>query len=346
MALNPESLALLKQKLGMIPGTDIGVSQDVLENDPEITLDTPHTANEVAGNARMKEMLGLGPSALMKQQQADLDAQDTAVNQARIATNPEVKAQTDLAQQNKLALAHAQPGGLDVETAKNDAAKATLDQKQEQVRRLLQGGGSGQSQNPPGAEWKPAVNAAGDVSFSQSSMPALVQRAHAQLGDALNKTNSTLAEAERLYPGITQAAGATDQTTTAPGWSDFLLGNAGKYGGAKDMVGAANDRMKYSLGMPTPFANLAQEASFGNLEQMAGQLPGVRGLATITPLFKEHQSRWGKETPLATVQRLMHMKSIMADSLANMEHGGANEPTGQTLDPWAAPPTADELGAR
>ncbi len=58
---------------------------------------------------------------------------------------------------------------------------------------------------------------------------------------------------------------------------------------------------------------------------MAGQLPGVRGLATIAPLFKEHQARWGKETPLATVQRLRHMAAIMDQTLSTIEGGAGAE---------------------
>lgn len=338
------ALDILKKNLGLpVPGTDVVVSRNVMENLPSLSLDTPHTAYEADANERMKQMLGLGPSPLIQQQQKDLTAQDEAINQARIAANPEVSAEADKAMQEKLALAHAQPGGLDVETAKNTAAAAAQAAKMKQVQDLI----GGQNQGAGGETWKPSINAQGDVSFTQTGMPALVQRAHAQLSDARNKTISTLQEAERLYPGITAEAAKVDAGGQAPSWTSFITGGAGKYGGAMDLAGAANDRLKYSMGIPTPFANLAQAASFGNLEQMAGQLPGVRGLATITPLFKEHQSRWGRETPLATVQRLLHMKSIMEDSLSNMEHGGANEPTGMSVDPWSQPPTTEELaGAR
>ncbi len=160
-------------------------------------------------------------------------------------------------------------------------------------------------------------------------MPALVQRAHNQLTDARDKTLSALQEAERMYPGINDEATKAD-TGGAPGWMSFATGiGSQKYGSAVDLAKAANDRLKYTVGVPTPFSRLAQESSFGNIEQMAGQLPGVRGLATITPLFKEHQSRWGKETPLATVQRLRHMAGIMDQTLGTIESGGGNNEAAQ-----------------
>ena len=239
-------------------------------------------------------------------------------------------------QADKLAIAtgpaQAQAAGaVEVEKEKNRGALADRAAQSDATQRLLQtlsGGGGSSSAEPgspassivgPGGSIKPTINANGGVSFTTTQMPALVQRAHNQLTDARNKTLEALQEAERNYPGINDAADASDAQTKAPGWLDFLGGSAGKYGGATDLAGAANDRLKYTLGVATPFSRLAQEASFGNIEQMAGQLPGVRGLATIAPLFKEHQARWGKETPLATVQRLRHMAGIMDDTLHTIE---------------------------
>jgi hypothetical protein len=181
----------------------------------------------------------------------------------------------------------------------------------------------------PGGSIKPTINASGGVSFTTTQMPALVQRARNQLMDARDKTLNALAEAEKQYPNINDAAEQSD----TPGGSAIgrmvsgLTGiGAPKYGGPVDRANAGIERANYSMGITTPFANLAQEASFGNIEQMAGQLPGVRGLATITPLFKEHQSRWGHETPLATVQRLRHMARMMDETLNTLDTSGAGEP--------------------
>ncbi len=179
--------------------------------------------------------------------------------------------------------------------------------------------------------FKPAINANGEVSFAPVQTPALVQRALNQLLDARDKTMTALSEAERMYPGINDEALKADATPAHPsgvmsGVKDLFKYATGmgtqKYGSAADQAGAGIERLKYTMGVPTPFAKLAQEASFGNIEQMAGQLPGVRGLATITPLFREHQSRWGHEAPLASVQRLRHMADIMDQTIKTVDTSG------------------------
>lgn len=186
-------------------------------------------------------------------------------------------------------------------------------------------GGSAGGGGNPGSVRMSGINGAGEPTFTTANpMSALVQRAHNQLADARNETMNALEDAEKRYPGINAAARKADQESSAPSWASFIMGNSGKYGGASDLAGAKNDRLKYTLGVPTPFSNLAQSTSFANIEQMAGQLPGVRGLSTLTPLFKQHQANWGNETPLATIQRLQHMYGIMGDTLGTIETGGAS----------------------
>lgn len=228
----------------------------------------------------------------------------------------------------------AAKGNLAVENAKTEGVLREKNAQTDATQKLLQaiGGGSGGASSGlagPGGHIKPTINASGGVSFTTTPMPALVQRARNQLMDARDKTLNALAEAEKQYQGINDEAEKSD----IPGGSAIgrlfsgLTGiGAQKYGGPVDRANAGIERGNYSLGIPTPFANLAQEASFGNIEQMAGQLPGVRGLATITPLFKEHQSRWGHETPLATVQRLRHMARMMDETLNTLDTSGAGEP--------------------
>lgn len=221
----------------------------------------------------------------------------------------------------------AAKGNLAVENAKTEGAireKAAQNESTQKLLEMVGGakhGGGGLA--GPGGTIKPTINANGGVSFTTTQMPALVQRARNQLMDARDKTLNALHEAEQRYAGINDEADRADASPNAPGWLSFLTGGGQKYGSAIDMAGARNDRAKYDLGVPTPFSRLAQEASFGNIEQMAGQLPGVRGLATITPLFKEHQSRWGHETPLATVQRLRHMAKMMDETLTTLDTSGA-----------------------
>jgi hypothetical protein len=240
------------------------------------------------------------------------------------------------------AAARATAGGqLAVEQEKNRglmeqqaAQHAHTDALVGSVNGANRGGAPGQpgAFNPNNTGMKPTINANGGVSFTTTAMPALLQRSYSQLNDARQKTLGALREAERMYPGIADE-GLKADNSQSQSWADTLLGTGQKYGGATDLMGAANERLKYTLGIPTPFARLAQEASFGNIEQMAGQLPGVRGLATIVPLFREHQARWGHETPLATVQRLQHMLAIMDDTIQGIEGGDSVDTT-----PAPAPP--------
>lgn len=249
---------------------------------------------------------------------------------------PEALKMRNEEQARKLALTEAPArvaaeGNLAVTKAETEGKIKQMGAQNDATTKLLEtltgghGGGGPHSGGiaGPGGSIKPTVNASGGVSFTTTPMPALVQRARNQLMDARDKTLSALDAAEKQYAGINDEATKTDQSAQAPGWGAFLMGSGQKFGGASDMAAARNDRLKYDIGLPTPFSELAQTASFGNIEQMAGQLPGVRGLATITPLFKEHQSRWGHETPLATVQRLRHMAKLMDETLTTLDTSGA-----------------------
>lgn len=224
---------------------------------------------------------------------------------------------------------------LGVEQEKNRGELERQNNQLENTKSLLQTltGGQGQSGGHqgglagPGGSIKPTVNANGGVSFTTTQMPALVQRARNQLLDAHSKTLEALAQTEKMYPGI-NAIVSGDETQGpegATGFGSFLTGHgAPKYGSAMDFAGARAERAKYDWGIPTPYSELAQAASFGNIEQMAGQLPGVRGLATITPLFKEHQSRWGHETPYATARRLHGMAKMMEETIQTLDTSGAS----------------------
>lgn len=249
-------------------------------------------------------------------------------------------------QGNKMALAKAPnevaaAGDLAVQQAKGQDTRELATQQRKSQSDLIKSltGGGGVAGAPGGArvngsggvgQLKMSINAKGEPTFAPNPMPALVSRAYNQLKDARDKTVAALDEAERMYKGINDEALKADATPPGePGVGNALKGigsyatgiGAQKYGSAGDQMGAGLERLKYTMGMPTAFSKLAQEASFGNIEQMAGQLPGVRGLATISPMFKEHQSRWGHETPLATVQRLRHMAELMDQTLQGIENG-------------------------
>lgn len=269
---------------------------------------------------------------------ADVEKQRAAEAAFNSPGATDVRRQQQQDELTKLLAVPKQQGqnAIALEGAKTQGALALEQDKRQGTKNLLESltggagaaGGSGSASHlgGPGSSIKPAINANGGVSFSVTQMPALVQRARNQLMDAHDKTLSALSEAERMYKGINDAATQAD-VNPSTGFGSYVTGmGAQPYGSAKDQLGAMTERAKYTLGMPTPFANLAQTASFGNIEQMAGQLPGVRGLATITPLFKEHQSRWGHETPLATVQRLRHMASLMEETLHTLDTSGAGGP--------------------
>lgn len=268
------------------------------------------------------------------------DIQDKNADMAMF-NRPDVTKQRQDELANKLALASAPAdiaakGNLAVEQEKNRGALADKAAQTNATQKLLEaiGGGGGRAGAGlvgPGGTIKPTINATGGVSFTTTQMPALVQRARNQLMDARDKTMSALDEAEKQYPGIFEEATKADNEPAGGSALGRLFKGvtgvgADKYSGPSARAGAGIERANYTLGIPTPFSRLAQEASFGNIEQMAGQLPGVRGLATITPLFKEHQSRWGYEAPTASVQRLKHMVELMNGTLHTLDTSGAEGP--------------------
>ncbi len=251
--------------------------------------------------------------------------------------SPDATQQRNDALANVLAVPNAKAAGdLAVQKEINAGKIAEQNNQNANTQKLLEsatGGGQGgmKGMAGPGGSVKPTINANGGVSFTTTPMPALVQRARNQLLDAHSKTLEALQQAEKLYQGI-NAQVDQDESQGPEGstsFMSFLTGSgAPKYGSAMDMAKARAERAKYDWGIPTPFSELAQSASFGNIEQMAGQLPGVRGLATITPLFREHQSKWGHETPYQTVRRLHGMAKMMEDTINTLDTSGASAEEG------------------
>jgi hypothetical protein len=295
---------------------------------------TPEDIKSVESDVNEDPYLGLAEQARIK------GLQEQVANDVRY-TSPEATAQRKDALAEALAKASAPAqaqaaGALATEQEKNRGELERQNNQLQNTQRLLetlsggQGAATGQSQiGGPGSTIKPTINASGGVSFTTTAMPALVQRARNQLLDAHSKTVEALQQAEKMYPGINaQIAGDESQGPEgSTSFGSFLTGaGAPKYGSAMDMLKARAERAKYDWGIPTPFSELAQSASFGNIEQMAGQLPGVRGLATITPMFREHQSKWGHETPYQTVRRLHGMATMMEDTIRTLDTSGAAEP--------------------
>lgn len=272
-----------------------------------------------------------------KREQAAVDAEDA---RQKLDQDTQRKAELDGFSSAQVEAAHTRQA-VDATTAQTvantqklgaEAGATTMEATGKQkLRDMLLGAQSGGGGGTTGGAGKmrPQINADGDVSFAAAPLakqtPAMIQRSVDALGDAQLKTQNALLEMEKHYPGILDAAKGIDKSSASPGVMGFIGGSGPKYGNASDMAGAAMERLKYKVGMPTPFANLAQETSFGNIEQMAGQLPGVRALSTVLPLLREHQSRWGSETPLATAQRLIHMQNIMGESIKRYQGGDARD---------------------
>ncbi len=310
-------------------------SRELQAADPLHTFSGATQADIDESESDLAKDSNFGEAAQARQKQAeDLNLAETAYN------NPGATQSRRDEFANKLALASepakiAAQGRVAQEEAKTRGAlqeKAAQEAATQKLLETLGGGGAGKNgMTGPGSTIKPAVNANGGVSFTTNPMPALMQRSRSQLVSAREQTLQALDEAERMYPGINEAATGADQAQPGQGLMGQVgaylgIGNSQKYGTALDQANAGGQRALYTMGVPTPFSRLAQSSSFANLEQMAGQLPGVRGLATISPLFKEHQSRWGHETPLATVQRLRHMADIMDQTVNDIDGGAGNEP--------------------
>lgn len=113
--------------------------------------------------------------------------------------------------------------------------------------------------------------------------------------------------------GNTPSPAAPAGPPQSQGWMDYLTGKGPN--SASSALDATNERLKYGT-MATPYAPLMQDVSFQNLQQLAGQFPGVRGFQQLIPLMAQHQANVGKgESWLATYQRLKGMDRIMGDTV-------------------------------
>lgn len=327
VTLNPESLDVLKRSLGIVPSTGEGVSQDVLENDPELTLDTPHTAYEAGANEKMKNLLGLGPSPEMLKQQADMDAMNEAINKARIAKNPEVAAEADQQQQEKLALAHAQPGGLEVEAAKAKAA-ADAEQKTRDFQSQFLAAPQNAAVANSGITFKPNFNAEGKMSLTGEMPPKLTNAEQAQLDAAHSMATlgmPLLSEFEQKYPGIAQ--------------------DPSKYGSISDALTEHFGKGIYSFGGMTSDDPLFQKTA-------AIQAWGMRQLAqgrinkSMMDIINTHLPQPGY-SPGANYDRLHRLLTeVMPSLIGGIGSTKAGVEGQYSQDPWSTPPTAQEMAGR
>lgn len=309
---DPNSLNVLKKFL--LPNGDV-VSPNVVEGDPELALPLPSNTSmaEQAGLERTKQMLGLGPSPALRKQQAELDARDQAINQARISAEPDVAAQTEAEQKRKMALA-GEPNrvsgntAITVEQMKNDAAAKLEADRQAQVERVLGASNSG---------FKPSINASGGVSFAPDPLnaqeQALTDSAHAitNLGVPL------LQKFEAKYPGISQ-----DPQKYGSPFSDTLTEKFGKG--------------IYSFGGMTNNDELLQDAATIQAWGMRALMSG-RINKQMMDLINGHLPQPGF-SPGANYDRLRRLVTdILPAQMSGISDARSGQPLKSPVDPYANP---------
>lgn len=233
----PDSLTALKK---IVLPTGDAVSPDVLANDPELALPQARSMSDFAGNDRLKQMLGLGPSPLLQRQQKELSARDEAINNARIAANPEVSSEADKAYKEKLALAGepsrvAGQSNLAVQESRGRSEQALQEGQQSYTRNLIDSMGSGGSSEVGGANgMRMSINAKGEPTFAP---PPPMGQMEQQLVDSAHQIAAVgvplLSSYEAKYPGI-----GTDPKKYGSPLSDTLTEKLGKgiysFGGMTD----------------------------------------------------------------------------------------------------------------
>lgn len=302
--LDPNSLDVLKRYLSP---TGKYLSENVVENDPELAFPIPKPGGfispsaELAGYDRVKKALGLGPSHAMQEQQKELDARDAALSNARISAEPEVAAQTEKALKDRLTLA-GEPNRVS-----GEAALRLEKQKQEPLNRFMEQ--QNQTPNDPNAmHFRPNVSENG-ISFTgvepdklNSQQQALVDSAHqiSSLGIPL------LAKYEARYPGIAS--------------------NPKKYGSPiSDTLSEKLTKGAYSFGGMTDNDALLQDAA-------AIQAWGVKALASgritkpLMEMISAHLPQPGF-SPGANYDRLHRLLTdILPAQLQGIDEGrGANK---------------------
>lgn len=101
---------------------------------------------------------------------------------------------------------------------------------------------------------------------------------------------------------------------------DFVMGTgATPYNSLKDFLNAKTERTLYGKAA-TPYSDAVQNISYGNLQQLSGQFPGVRGFGYLLPKLQEHQARPGDETPAATYARLQGMDRLLSQSMGDFDN--------------------------
>lgn len=101
---------------------------------------------------------------------------------------------------------------------------------------------------------------------------------------------------------------------------EFVMGTgATPYNSLKDFLNAKTERTLYGKAA-TPYSDAVQNISYGNLQQLSGQFPGVRGFGYLLPKLQEHQARPGDETPAATYARLQGMDRLLSQSMGDFDN--------------------------
>ena len=308
---DPNSLDVLKKYL--LPSTGDSISENVVENDPELALPQARSNADFAGNERLKQVLGLGPSRALQEQRNQLTAQDQAVNAARIAANPEVSAEADKAYAEKLALA-GEPNRVTGQSQLNlqqDQQKATKD--------LIGSMGSSTGTTGP---MRMSINAKGEPSFAPPTPMGMQEQALVDSAHQISALGVPLLQKYAAkYPGID-----TDPKKYGSPISDTLTEKLGKG--------------IYSFGGMTDNDALLQESA-------AIQAWGVRALAggritkPLMEMISAHLPQPGF-SPGANYDRLHRLLTeVLPAQLQGIGEGhGANAltlPSGGGADQYANP---------
>jgi hypothetical protein len=287
MAFNPvisdDNLALLKQHLGLLDPTNPdspGVSEGVMEADPALAIQPDSAHNET--DAKLRQHLGLQEPAWVTAQRQQLQEQDEAVNKARIDANPEVSAQADRAQADKIALAVAP---INAKAQADAAAAATERQAQQDRINTLMGGGGGQPAGQPGQQqgfkFKPSVNAKGEVSFApemqtaqQQTQAGAAQHGLSQLDD-LSKMIDDLDGRGLLGP----FEGPKNEALTTSGWDKYLMNSkdSSDFTNFRQMLSLTKSNMGYVHGGTRGGSSQALLNRFDKLVNTSMSRAGMQG---------------------------------------------------------------------
>lgn len=171
------------------------------------------------------------------------------------------------------------------------------------------------------------INSAGDVAkqrMANQGQQDLERLKRQGMQDSFNqflqlKPGSMATHTPTGQPAVPQGQPQAEaKPQESQSWMDFITGKGPN--SLRAATDAFSERQKYGM-MSTPMAPAIQNESFGNLEQLQAQFPGVRGFGYLLDKLKEHQSHFGQglQTPQASYDRLGGMDTIFDQMASAMQ---------------------------